>query len=172
MAIIVYTKTRGACDKEILSFFRLLAQPNQRTWDYEQGQAFASKSPRELTEFYRQKVQPRPNNHGFWAIEDGKVVGMAGLNCFQEPFKAHCAELGFGVARKSQRRGIGMALVRTCLEKARQLSLRRVEANCFAENLAAIALLKKAGFVEEGLQRGAIQKHGQLRDVRVFGILL
>lgn len=34
------------------------------------------------------------------------------------------------------------------------------------------ALLEKAGFRQEGYRVGAILKHGQLRDIREFGLLL
>jgi RimJ/RimL family protein N-acetyltransferase len=97
---------------------------------------------------------------------------MAGLDRFTDPSKAHCAELGFGVRKTHQRRGIGYRLVSAALDRARALGLKRIECSCFADNAAAIHLLKKAGFRDEGLRIGAIQKHGALRDIRLFGRLL
>ena len=97
---------------------------------------------------------------------------MAGINQFSDSFREHCADLGFGVAETHQREGVGYRLVCAAIEKARQLGLKRIESDCLTDNHPAIALLRKAGFKEEGLRRNAISKAGQLRDIRLFGLLL
>ena len=38
--------------------------------------------------------------------------------------------------------------------------------------VAAVALLRSAGFFEEGVRRAAIRKNGRLRDTRAFGLVL
>lgn len=97
---------------------------------------------------------------------------MIGINRHQDAARQHCGELGFGVAAAFARRGIGSRLLVAALTKARQLGLQRLEADCFADSVAAIALLRKYGFKEEGLRVGAIGKDGRLKDQRVFGLLL
>ena len=69
-------------------------------------------------------------------------------------------------------KGIGYRLVCAVLERAGAVGLKGVEAECLAENRPVTGLLRKAGFVEEGLRRSAIQKQGEYRDVRLFGLLL
>jgi RimJ/RimL family protein N-acetyltransferase len=80
--------------------------------------------------------------------------------------------LGFGVSESYRQRGTGFKLVMTAVERARQEGLQRLESDFFANNEAAIALLQKAGFNEEGLRKGAILKQGKLRDICSFGLLL
>ncbi len=159
-------------DADILSFWEMIFAPDQTQWDYEEDLALAQKPEEEILQFFRDQILTRDTNHAFWVRADGHIVGMAGLERFTEPSKAHCAELGFGVRTAYQRQGIGYALVCAALEKARDLGLRRIECSCFANNVPAIRLLEKAGFHNEGLRMGAIQKHGELRDIRLFGQLL
>ena len=76
------------------------------------------------------------------------------------------------MAQSYQRQGIGYRLVCAVPERAGAVGLKRVEAECLADNRSVTGLLRKAGFVEEELRRVAIQKQGVLRDVRLFGLLL
>jgi RimJ/RimL family protein N-acetyltransferase len=63
-------------------------------------------------------------------------------------------------------------LLKTAIQKARSLELKRLEADCFGDNAASVALLRTCGFEEEGVRIGAIYKDGRLRDQRLFGLLL
>ena len=173
MIEIVYINEYQPTDEQIISFFELLSSPQQRQWDFEQDPPFVH-----MPNAQRIKLYHRPNdlrrgtNHGFWALDGQQVAGMAGVNVFAEPHRRHCGDLGFGVASEYQRQGIGFRLVQAAISKARQLGLRRLEAGTLAENIPSIGLLRKAGFVCEGLQVGMIYKDGQLRDVRLFGLML
>jgi RimJ/RimL family protein N-acetyltransferase len=150
----------------------MMSAPGQTRWDYEENRAFYDKSDAQVIQFFRSKVLTRTTDLGCWAREDGQIVGMASIHRFGVPSKTHCGELGFGVREAYQRRGIGYQLVRAVLDKARGVDLRRIECSCFSNNDPAIGLLRKAGFREEGLRIGAIAKHGRLRDIREFGLLL
>lgn len=171
MLEIIYVRREPPTDEEILSFDEMISSPGQTKWDYEETKEELGKSPDEVIKFFREKVLAQERNHGFWARMDRQIVGFAGINVFKEPHRSHCAELGFGIRKDYQRRGIGYQLVRTAIDKARELNLNRLEADCFADNVATIALLRKAGFNEEGMRVGAVRKKGSLRDVRLFGLL-
>jgi RimJ/RimL family protein N-acetyltransferase len=172
MLEIFSPQERVPTDDEILSFWQMMSAPGQTRWDYEDNQAFYDQSDEEAIQFLRSKVLTRATSFGCWAREDGQMVGMASINRFTESSKEHCGELGFSVREGHQRRGIGYQLVRAVLDKARKEGLQRIECSCFAHNEPAVGLLCKAGFREEGLRIGAIKKHGQLRDIREFGLLL
>ena len=105
-------------DVDILSFWQMMFAPDQTEWDYEDNTALARKPDAEVIHFVRNTVLVRETNHGFWAREDGQIVGMAGLNLFTEPSKSHCAELGFSVRAAYRRRGTGYHLVTAALDKA------------------------------------------------------
>jgi RimJ/RimL family protein N-acetyltransferase len=159
-------------DEDILSFWQMMSAPSQTRWDYEDNEAFYRKPDAEVIRFFRSKVLTRTTGLGCWAREEGQIVGMASINRYTSPSREHCGELGFGVREGYQRRGIGHQLVRAVLDVARGEGLKRIECSCFAHNEPAMGLLHKAGFREEGLRTGAIEKQGQLWDIREFGLLL
>ena len=172
MIEIIYVRRQPPTDDEILSFDEMMSSVDQTKWDYEEKKEGPEKSPDEVIKYFREKVLAQKRNHGFWARMDRQIVGLAGINVFKESFRSHCTELGFGVKNDYQRRGIGYQLVCRAIDKARELNLKRLEAECFADNVAAIALLSKAGFNEEGVRVDAVEKKGSLRDVCLFGLLL
>jgi RimJ/RimL family protein N-acetyltransferase len=159
-------------DVEILSFWEMMFSPDQMRWDYEDNTAYEQKTDAEILDLYRTKIMPRTATIAYWARADGLIVGMASLNCFTDTSKAHCAELGFSVRKAYHRRGIGYRLVCAVIQKAREAGLKRIECSSFADNVASMALLRKAGFREEGVRTGAIWKDGVPRDIRLFGRLL
>lgn len=96
---------------------------------------------------------------------DGRVIGHGSL--VTEPGRrAHCAELGVAVHDAYQRQGVGSALLRALTQYADGvLALRRIELTVYTDNLRAIALYRRFGFVEEGRSRGYAMRDGVLADV-------
>jgi RimJ/RimL family protein N-acetyltransferase len=158
-------------DAEVLSFRRLIVDPQQRQWEYETTSPLLNESDEQFLQSWR-RLRERKSQHGFWAIEGPTVVGMIGLHVHDDEPRTHCGEIGFGVLDTHQRRGICFQLVQKALDKARAIGLRRVEADCLADNLPARAVLEKCGFVQEGVRKAAILKDGQVRDQRLFGLVL
>ncbi len=157
---------------EILSWREFMTAPDQLRWDYDPSWASEQVSDEdEIASFRQWRLERRGSNHPLWALADGVVAGMIGINRGQGA-RAHCGELGIGVRMELTRRGIGRLLLVSALAKARRLGLRRLEADCFADNAASVALLRSCGFAEEGLRPAAICRDGQLRDIRLFGLLL
>lgn len=173
MVEIFDPRAQPLTDDEILSFFHMLHTPDQTKWDYEEPDLEIEGQPEEvLIDTFRSTFLLRQNNYALWAREAGQIVGMVGINRFEESSRAHCAELGVGVATAYQRQGIGYRLVSAIVERAREVGLKRLEADCLVENEAVIALLRKASFQEEGTRIGAVQKQGAFRSIRLFGLLL
>jgi RimJ/RimL family protein N-acetyltransferase len=172
-AQIVDLDTYEPSDQQILSFVELLRAPDQLDWEYDPSWAQKESSPQEeIEDFHKRRRERRGPNHPLWAIAGGRVVGMIGINRRKEPCRNHCGELGFGVLKDFARRGIGYRLVMAAIAKARQIGLKRLEADCLADNEASAALLRKCGFREEGVRIGAIGRDGRLRDERMFGLIL
>ena len=81
----------------------------------------------------------------------GKVAGTAGIGCVGRKEKLkHRAEFGIGIDRAYWGLGIGHALTEACIECAEAAGYAQLELDVTAENERAIALYKKAGFVEFG----------------------
>jgi RimJ/RimL family protein N-acetyltransferase len=85
---------------------------------------------------------------------------------------------GFGfletaiVSRQALRRGWGVTASRLLLIYAQDLlGLRRVEAKAYDYNRLSINALRRNGFKQEGVLRGAAVHHGVPCDIAVFGIL-
>jgi RimJ/RimL family protein N-acetyltransferase len=167
---IVYDREYQPTEAQVRSYYKLLRSPHQMAWEYSEYLGFMKKSVEELVAAFR--PDRCPSRHEMWAIEGERVVGYAGLQTFEKDEKRHAAELGFGVAEDRARLGIGCRVVMASIEKARQLGLKRIEGDCLAENVVSAALFRKAGFAEEGLRRGAVERKGRLYDLRLFGLLL
>ncbi len=82
---------------------------------------------------------------------DGRIVGMAGIECVGAKEKVkHRAELGISVDKEYWGLGIGRALMKACIECAGKAGYVQIELNVVAENEKAISLYKSLGFTEYG----------------------
>ena len=82
---------------------------------------------------------------------DGVVAGLAGIDAIGGREKVrHRADFGISIDRQFWGLGIGRALLDACIDCARNAGYEQVELTVVAENERAIALYRKAGFVEFG----------------------
>jgi L-phenylalanine/L-methionine N-acetyltransferase len=99
---------------------------------------------------------------GFWKSKDpeaielvcevnGRAVGHLGILTNASPRRKHVATFGIAVHPDSQGRGVGNALVGEMLRLADNwLNLVRVELTVASDNVRAMSLYRKHGFVVEG----------------------
>jgi RimJ/RimL family protein N-acetyltransferase len=79
------------------------------------------------------------------------------------------AEFGYWLGRARWGQGLMTRVVGTFAPWVmRELALHRLAATVQDDNPASAAVLLRNGFVEEGIQRCAVIKRGQLHDLRVF----
>ena len=69
-----------------------------------------------------------------------------------------------GIVPAYRGRGLGFRLLNTALEQARGAGFVRIELDVYADNMRAIALYEKVGFVREGVVRDAVFVDGKYRD--------
>jgi RimJ/RimL family protein N-acetyltransferase len=106
----------------------------------------------------------------FVADAGGEVVGE--LTVFRRTSTSP-ATIGMGVLAPWRGKGVGTALMRACVEWAREAGVHKLSLEVFPWNEAAIALYRKFGFVEEGrLRKQYRRQSGELWDVLVMGRLL
>jgi ribosomal-protein-alanine N-acetyltransferase len=97
-------------------------------------------------------------------VEDGAIVGSVNLSQivrggFQNAY------LGYYVGEQHAGRGYMTEALRLTLRYAfLRLRLHRLEANIQPENVASIALVRRAGFVREGYSRRYLKICGRWRD--------
>lgn len=84
-------------------------------------------------------------------MADGRVVATAGVDAVGTRDKLrHRAEFGVSVLRAYWDLGLGRALTEACIQCAKEAGYEQLELTVVAENERAIALYRKAGFVEFG----------------------
>jgi ribosomal-protein-alanine N-acetyltransferase len=110
----------------------------------------------------------------YWVIEhgaDGAFVGLTDLSDIDRWH--HRAEIGFMLGRDAWGQGYGFEAVSAVVTfAAASLGLKRLMARTHVGNLRSEALLARLGFEQEGYLRGHIQRDGERRDCRLFGLLL
>lgn len=100
---------------------------------------------------YLQKKTDSPNEIEILAVVDDAVVGLAGIECIGTQYKLrHRAEFGVSIDRAYWGLGIGRALTRACIDCARRAGYAQLELEVVADNAAALALYRSAGFTECG----------------------
>jgi ribosomal-protein-alanine N-acetyltransferase len=109
----------------------------------------------------------------YWAVErsqDQTFLGACDLSDID--WRHRRGEVGFVLAAEAWGHGYGLEAMRAVVAHAAGLGLKRLWARSHAGNERSERLLKRLGFEEEGYLRGHIQRAGERRDCRIFGLLL
>jgi len=80
--------------------------------------------------------------------------------------------LGIAVLPEFRGRGIGTALLREALQRARAFGFTRIELAYRAGNARVAALYERFGFVREGVQRNAVRVDGAYEDLVCMALLV
>jgi putative acetyltransferase len=104
-----------------------------------------------------------PGGEFFVALEDGKVIGTAGI----APVEPGVFELRkMYLAPSTRGKGLGRRLLEACLEFCRAKGARSVVLDTLHEMTAAIAFYERAGFVRDDTQiRGSRCSRGYRLDL-------
>lgn len=103
--------------------------------------------------------------------DDERVVGWCDIAPIPRHSTRHVGVLGLGVIKELRGRGIGPALLREAIERARAKGLTRVELDAREDNLPAIALYERFGFVREGVKRKGVRVDGKYYDLVSMAML-
>jgi [ribosomal protein S5]-alanine N-acetyltransferase len=119
---------------------------------------------RAFLSFATQQAEPT-----VWAIEvSGEAAGGIGLELHGDVERVS-AEIGYWLAEPFWGRGIVTEAVRAVSAEAfRRHEIMRLFAVPFADNVASVRVLEKAGFVREGHMRQSAIKNGVVRDQLLF----
>ncbi len=107
----------------------------------------------------------------FVAVEGETLVGWCDIFPAWPVAVRHCGSLGMGVQAAWRGRGIGQRLITATLAHARQRGITRVELEVRADNVRAIGLYEKMGFVHEGHKRNGMRFDGVYFDSLTMGLV-
>ncbi|MBX5172262.1 GNAT family N-acetyltransferase [Rhizobium sp. NZLR1b] len=110
-------------------------------------------------------------NPQFVAIAQDEVVGWCDINRHFFPSHVHRGKLGMGILPAYRGQGLGRKLIETTLRAAQEVGFIRVELDVYQDNLRAIALYEKLGFVREGIIRRAARIDGRFIDAIGMALL-
>jgi ribosomal protein S18 acetylase RimI-like enzyme len=132
-------------------------------------EAFASSYEEEVgTPFaeIQKRLQPRDDSAIFGAFQESRLCALVGLQRESMRKLAHkCFIWGVYVAPESRGYGVGKKLMSHVLaHAATALGARQVNLGVNTKNSAAVALYKKLGFVEFGLERDYLLVGSVLQD--------
>lgn len=94
------------------------------------------------------------------ALDGLAVVGWCDVFAGWADAIQHCGTLGMGVAASHRGQGIGRRLIEATLAHAARKGITRVELEVRADNLSAIRLYERLGFVVEGRKRQGMRFDG------------
>lgn len=100
----------------------------------------------------------------FGVYSDGEFVGTVTVG----PVNQRHGSAEVGIFIHTPGKGIGTEALKQAVVRC---GLERYEAHVLAENVASRRVFEKAGFVQEGLLRGARVFEGGRVDVAVYGLL-
>lgn len=104
-----------------------------------------------------------------WAIEvDGEAAGGIGVELHSDVERVS-AEVGYWLGEAHWGKGIATEALRAITAEAfRRFEITRLYAVPFADHIASVRVLEKAGYVLEGRMRQSAIKDGTIRDQLLY----
>lgn len=122
---------------------------------------------------FLQHVAESPTSLYLIAEIAGEIVGTLTFSTGKRPRIQHAGEFGMSILRSCWNLGIGSCMLAYLIEWASQTgTIRKINLRVRVDNLPAIHLYQKFGFLQEGQVTREFYLHGQFVDVYVMGLHL
>jgi ribosomal protein S18 acetylase RimI-like enzyme len=105
------------------------------------------------------------------ALVDGQVSGWCSIQPVHGQARAHVGMLGMGLLPIVRGQGIGRRLMQAAVNAALAYGFTRIELSVRADNIRAIALYERMGFVHDGLLRDAFCVDNMYFDLHTMALL-
>ena len=133
---------------------------------------FMSRYPEEITVSaesqvrFLQMIENDPDNFMLAAYIDGRMVANSAVTRVRENFKCrHRANFGISLQEQVCGLGLGTVMMQEILEIVKQTAFEQLELTVFADNVRAIRLYEKVGFMKTGILLRAYKlKDGSYHD--------
>ncbi|PHV12647.1 GNAT family N-acetyltransferase [Chitinimonas sp. BJB300] len=119
------------------------------------------------TALAKQLTASATENNSYWmlAYAGEHIVGSCKLRGGQLEANQHIVTLDLHIAASLRGQGVGRRLLQAAMDWVRVHPIvNRIELECFAANVAAIALYTSSGFFSEGHRKARYRLRGMLHD--------
>ena len=124
-------------------------------------------------EDYIRSLEGNANNVMFLALDGNEIVGLSTITSTHKIKSRHEGELGIVVAKKYHGQGIGTKLIRMAIDWCKGNDVTtRIHLDVSADNLTAISIYLKLGFIMEGCLKNQTLIDGIYYDTYVMGLML
>lgn len=122
---------------------------------------------------YIERVLLKENSLFLIAEVEGKIVGSLTFAGGDRKRVAHVGTFGMSVLKEFWGQGVGTALLGTLIQWSQKKAvIRKINLRVRTDNLRAIQLYKKMGFVEEGVMKRELLIDGTFYDSLLMGLCL
>lgn len=169
MAQIIYRSAQESDAKKIVRFYNYVGgETSFLSFERDEYPLNAEEQEKEL-----RSLAQREANIMLLAMDGEEIAGIATIHSSSKIKSRHDGELGIVVARKYQGQGIGTELIRQLIQWANGNGVtKRLSLDTRTDNVKAVELYMKFGFIVEGCRKNAALLDGKYYDLYVMGMML
>lgn len=105
----------------------------------------------------------------FSVWDKNHLISLAGFHGSDLNRISHRVSLGISVLKEYQAQGLGTKLMELLCEKAKMMGKTKIELDVRKDNLDAIHIYKKVGFIIEGSRKNGIKDKNKYIDLILMG---
>lgn len=118
-------------------------------------------------------IEGNETNTILLAMDGEEIAGLSTITSSHKIKSRHDAELGIVVAKRYQGRGIGTSLISQVIDWVRENGITtRISLEVRADNVKAVEIYLKFGFVVEGCKKNSTLLNGVYYDDYIMGMML
>lgn len=169
MENIIYRKAQEEDAEKIVAFFNIVGgETNYMSFEKDEY----SLDVKEQAEVIR-GFKGNATNTMLLAMDGEEIAGLSTITSSHKIKSRHDAELGVVVAKKYQGKGIGTALIRQVIDWVKENGITtRMSLEVRADNIKAVEIYLRFGFVIEGCKKNSTRLNGIYYDDYIMGMML
>ena len=106
------------------------------------------------------------------ALENEQIIARAELDGYYPARIHHRAKFSISVRKDYWNQGIGTEMIKRIVEQAKNMKIRVIELEVLSDNVRAIHLYHKMGFVDIGIYKAYFNVNGTYKDAIVMQKIL
>lgn len=169
MAEIVYRRAQESDAEKIVDFYNFVGgETSYLSFEKDEYPMNVDEQREEIVSLKDKKASIM-----LLAMDGDEITGIATIHSSAKIKARHDGELGIVVAKKYQGQGIGTELIRQLIEWAKGNGVTtRISLDTRADNVKAVELYMKFGFIVEGCRKNSTLLDGKYYDLYVMGMMI